>query len=196
MDTLSDHFKMLLENIEPPKDRTEKAHDMPEMVRDHIKDHEDLRTVEPYSLLAGSYARHTAIGDIKDVDIIVFLDPDYISEESDDEPKKPDEILRILKKVLDDLPDNQSVELRAQRRSIHVSFTNQDFHLDIVPAVAANGTDKPLLVPDRQQAEWIESHPLGYAELLSQLNIFLNIPCQHAHLKAPSYPGHMLANMA
>jgi hypothetical protein len=42
--------------------------------------------------------------------------------------------------------------------------------LDIVPAIAANASSDVLKVPDRPQAEWIDSDPLGYARRLSDLN--------------------------
>ena len=42
--------------------------------------------------------------------------------------------------------------------------------MDIVGAVAENGIDRPLRIPDRQKKEWLESDPLGYGKNLSAEN--------------------------
>ena len=71
--SLSDHFDFLLQKIEPDRERAEFARDVPALVRDYLKQHEDIETVEPYSRLAGSYARCTAIKNIKDVDLLLTV---------------------------------------------------------------------------------------------------------------------------
>jgi hypothetical protein len=42
--------------------------------------------------------------------------------------------------------------------------------LDIIPTVAVNGEDAPLLVPDREQKAWIKSHPKGHLRHTTELN--------------------------
>jgi hypothetical protein len=42
--------------------------------------------------------------------------------------------------------------------------------LDIIPAVAPDGNDQPLLVPDRELRTWIQSHPKGHMKTTSALN--------------------------
>ena len=74
-----------------------------------------------------------------------------------------------VKRILDDYPDATAVA-SGQRRSVHLEFPTHDLHLDIVPAVAENGIEAPVKVPDRPLKEWIDSHPLGYREKLTALN--------------------------
>lgn len=167
MVTLSPYFDLLLSAIEPPAERLAIAQALPTDVRDYLKEHEEIITVHPHSRLAGSYARHTSIGAIKDVDILILVHKDYLDEQ-------PSVVLTTLARVLKGLPEalgmTGQVDLRRQRRSIHVCFADRDFHLDIVPVVMPNGIDKLLRVPDREWQEWCDTHPLGYQTWLSALN--------------------------
>lgn len=163
MKILQQHFKILLQNILPPEERSKKAETIWSEIRDFLKEQNDLKIVGPHTRLTGSYARGTAVGDIKDVDLLVFIDHGYESE-------KPDAILKSLKKTLNDYPGLGNIDVSPQRRSIHMFFEDYDFCLDVVPAIAPDGTDKPLLVPDRAKEKWIDSHPLGHAAHLSKIN--------------------------
>ncbi len=166
--TLPHHFAALRRNIEPPQHRRDAAASIPDDVRAFLQDASDFATQPPHTRLAGSYARHTAIHGIKDVDLLVFVKP------NDKEPD-PAAVLQDLYDTLQDLPEalgygGRIQVLRRQRRSVHVQFDQEDFHLDVVPALIPNGTGEPLLVPDKEWGIWIESDPLGYGRALSDLN--------------------------
>ena len=161
MSTVARHFDVLLSAVNPPEDRAERAKETPVPVREHLARTDTLDTVEPHTRLIGSYARDTAVMEIKDVDILVFLDPKYTEA-------TPADVLGDLHVALAEMPDATRVDLSPQRRSIRVTY--DDFELDIVPAVAPLGTDYPVRIPDCEQQEWIYSHPLGYHQYLSDLN--------------------------
>jgi hypothetical protein len=167
MATFNPYFELLLSTIEPASNRLAVAQSIPADVREYLKQHVDIVTVKPHSRLAGSYARHTAICDIKDVDVLILVHDDYLAE-------KPSVVLTTLGRVLKGLPEalgtTGDVDLRCQRRSIHVCFADRDFHLDIVPVAMPNGIDQPLRVPDREWQEWCDTHPLVYQAWLSELN--------------------------
>jgi hypothetical protein len=112
--------------------------------------------------LSGSYARETAVGDIKDVDVLLLLHEDQLD-------RTPNAVLLAVKRILDGYPD-ATTEATGQRRSVHLEFPVHNLHLDIVPAVAVDGLNQPLKVPDRPRQEWIPSDPLGYAARLTKLN--------------------------
>lgn len=171
MHTLGTHFDLLLRSIRPPEDRLEAAKDLPPKVREFLKDREGFPTVDPHSRLVGSYAQDLAVGDVKDVDLLVRVpgDPDT----NDPEAKK---LIASLRNALDDLPAAlgfdgwAGVDIEGARRSVHVYIKGRDFHLDIVPAIAPDGFESELYVPDRGFNKWIESHPIGYIKLLTELN--------------------------
>jgi hypothetical protein len=175
--TLPDHFCTLLTRIEPEEKRAGIARDIPAQVRDFLKGHQEIMTIPPHSRLAGSYARHTALKAIKDVDIILLLDALYRQRE-------PEEVLNLVFRVLWDLSDalgdtGKPVVRRHQRRSVSIHLEDADFDLDIVPAVVPDGLDKPLLIPDKDWSKWVETHPLGYGRQLSELN------CAHQEKVVP-----------
>lgn len=168
--TLPHHFDELLSNIEPPPHRRDAAKTIPADVRRFVEDAIDFPTIEPHSRLTGSYPRHTAHGAIKDIDFLVFVP----HTEAGERPA-PADVLEDLYRTLDGLPEElgyggRAQVLRRQRRSVHVAFDEEDFYLDVVPALLPDGLDQPLLVPDREWKEWVASDPLGYAKALSALN--------------------------
>jgi Second Messenger Oligonucleotide or Dinucleotide Synthetase domain len=171
MYTLGTHFDSLLSNIWPPRDRVEAARDLPPLVRAYLKEHKTFATVAPHSRLVGSYAQDMPAGDVKDVDFLVRVDGD--PEANKPEAKK---LIQDLRSALDGLPEDlgyegwASVDIERARRSVHVYIKERDFHLDVVPCIAPDGFDKPLWVPDRGFNKWIPSHPVGYVQLLDDLN--------------------------
>jgi len=161
MASLPLHFRILFKKINPPEDRRELARDLVGAVRTWLEDH-DFETVDPHTLLIGSYARSTAVLWIKDVDVLVIL-PDEALD------RTPHAVLLELREVLEGYP-NAVVNASGQRRSIRLELEEHDFFLDLVPAVAADGLEKPLEVPDRPRKLWIDSDPLGYMRKLTDLN--------------------------
>ena len=161
MANLHHHFQALLKNVNPDDARASLASSLPNEVRAWLKQHE-FPTAAPHTRLSGSYARETATGTIKDVDVLLFLPTEQLK-------RTPNSVLLEVKQVLDDYPD-AAAEASGQRRSIHLEFSEHDLHLDIVPVVAENGTTKPLKVPDRPRQLWIDSDPLGYGDALTDLN--------------------------
>jgi tRNA nucleotidyltransferase (CCA-adding enzyme) len=125
MHTLPHHFEKLLKAMQPPDNRLTAARDLPPKVRDYLKGCTDVVTVSPHTRLAGSYARSTAAGDVKDVDILVILDQDYQKAE-------PSLALTALGEAKAGLPealgyDEGEVETLTQRRSHHMYFADEDF---------------------------------------------------------------------
>ncbi|MCO5185364.1 MAG: nucleotidyltransferase [Anaerolineae bacterium] len=170
MHKLTNHFGQLLENIQPPQDRLDTARDLPPKVRDYLRDHELFATVIPHSRLAGSYAQRTCVGDVKDVDFLVTVDGD--PENNEPEAKQ---VVQDLKKALDDLPqalgyDEGETVVERNRRSVHVYFKDEDFHVDAVPCIAPDGIENVVYVPDRNWNKWIKSQPIGYVQLITDLD--------------------------
>ena len=174
MHILGTHFAVLLKNIQPLENRIKAAQELPPKVRDFLKEHDDFPTLSPHTRLVGSYAQHTSVGDVKDVDFLVRVDGD--PEGNKPEAKK---LIQDLKKTLDELPEAlgysgeavmDDIEIERARRSIHIYFQGEDFHIDVVPCIAPDGFAEMIYVPDRGFNEWIPSHPVGYIQLLRDLD--------------------------
>ncbi len=145
MHTLGTHFDELLTNIRPPQERLDAATTLPPLVRAYLEDHNEFETLFPHSRLVGSYAQHLSVGDVKDVDFLVRVD----GSAKDNDPIAKD-VIKQLKSALDDLPNAlqhngyANIELDRARRSVHVYFPEDDFHLDVVPCIAPDGMEKPI----------------------------------------------------
>lgn len=171
MFTFGTHFYELLKNVRPPQERLDAARDLPPKVRDYLKVNEGFATLAPHTRLAGSYAQKTSVGDVKDVDFLVRVpgDPDK------NEPEAK-QLVQDLKKALDGLPEAlgyigaAAIDMERARRSVHVYFETEDFHIDAVPCIAPSGFEEVIYVPDRGFNEWIPSHPIGYINLLRELD--------------------------
>jgi len=162
MPNMRHHFNALLSKINPTDERRELAARRVGEVRDWLAQH-DFKTKSPHTRLSGSYSRSTAIENIPDVDVLLFL-PD---SELD---RTPNAVILGLQGVLKDYP-GANIDTRCQRRSVRLSLGADDLELDIVPSVPRDGLERPLRVPDRPRAVWIESDPLSYAERLSKVNL-------------------------
>jgi hypothetical protein len=139
-----------------------------------LREHDDFSTIDPHTRLVGSYAQHTSVGDVKDVDFLVRVPGE--PKENQPEAKK---LIQELKSTLDALPEAlgfegyvviDDIEIERARRSIHVYFQGEDFHIDVVPCIAPDGFEEVIFVPDRGFNQWIASHPIGYINLLKRLD--------------------------
>lgn len=146
---LSGDFARYLSSLEPDASAVSKAKAAHEEVRERLKTDEDTKDAHKDTFLAGSYARHTAIHNINDVDVICILDIDHTITE-------PDVVLSWLKGVLSKYYD----ETRLQGRSIGANADNNVW-LDIVPSTPVGADDGPLWIPDRDARQWVKTHPKG-----------------------------------
>lgn len=169
MAKLNTLFEKFLSDINPDEKAVEYAAEAHQRVRKALEVDEKFKEYVENSFLYGSYKRHTAVGDIKDVDIVVLTNFDPTNEEH-----SPNRVLRKLKDALARCYDDPDF-LEYQRRSIRVDdplpdVEDAELTLDVIPAVAVNGEEAPLLVPDREQKEWIKSHPKGHLRHTTELN--------------------------
>jgi tRNA nucleotidyltransferase (CCA-adding enzyme) len=144
MAKLNDQFAEFLSNIEPDEDAIKYAQKAHQPVRKHLEEDDDFGEFFEDSFLYGSYARHTAIGEIKDIDIVVLTNFDPNNEDY-----SPTKVLKKLKTALNKFyKDADNTEY--QRKSVKVkdplpNYPNVYMTLDIIPAIAIDGVDNPLL---------------------------------------------------
>jgi hypothetical protein len=166
LESLFDAFRS---NIEPDEDAVAYAQDAHTPVRECLEKQDAFKEYVEGSFLYGSYKRHTAIGDIKDVDIVVLTNLDIADEENT--PQKALKRLRdALARCYDD-PENPEY----QRRSIRIdqplpNNPEVELTLDVIPAVVVTDGDEPIRVPDRVVQKWIWSHPKGHLKHTTSLN--------------------------
>lgn len=146
---LNKYFEGLLSNIEPDPSNVKIAKKAHEKLRSILEKDEDITDAKPDTYLSGSYARDTAIDDIKDVDIILLVDLDHNNT-------APDVVVAWLQGIL----QKHYSKVVKQGRSIGVT-TDNDFCLDVVPSVPISHREGPIWIPDRDIKCWVASHPKG-----------------------------------
>lgn len=155
---LNSYFRGLLAQIEPKPNVVTEAKSSHETLRSYLHNDDEIAKADPETYLSGSYARDTAIKDIKDVDIIVLLDIDHVKTD-------PDVVIAWLLLAL----QKYYAVVIAQGRSVQVTTVSR-FLLDVVPAEPMSHKDGPVWIPDRDAGQWVASHPKGQISFGIQRN--------------------------
>ena len=115
MATIEDMFAGFLHNIRPDENAVLYAQEAHKPVRDYLAGDSSIKDYIDSTFLYGSYKRHTAVGDIKDVDIVL------VTRFSPNNPQhSPQRVLKLLKAALTRFYDDAD-STEYQRRSIRVN---------------------------------------------------------------------------
>lgn len=164
------HFQRMLVSLQPDPERVKLAIALPGQVRDFLKETEDFATAYPHTRLVGSYAQDLSVGDIKDVDILVVT----IGDPEENDPSAAT-VVPALANALKGFPEytgrsgDASFDVDRNRRSVTVTFKDEDFQLDVVPCIAPDGLNYPIFVPDKGYDHWVLSHPYGVVLRIQEL---------------------------
>lgn len=168
MATLDVIFNEFLGKIEPDDKAVKYAIKAHEPIREYLESDESFKENVIDTFLYGSYKRHTAVGEIKDVDIVVLTNFDVNNKEN-----TPNNVLKKLKASLTKFykdPENPEYQRRSIRINDPLPEEDTEMTLDIIPAVPVDKNDGILWVPDREVKSWVQSHPNGHIENTTTLN--------------------------
>jgi hypothetical protein len=155
---LASDFKTLLSSIQPGDDNVKDAKAAHEKVREQLRTDEEFKDAHKDTFLSGSYARHTAINDINDVDVICIIDIDHTITAAE-------VVIAWTQAIL----SKYYKQTKRQGRSVGAQ-ADKGVWLDIVPATPMNGDDGPLWIPDREAREWVSTHPKGQIKAATDKN--------------------------
>lgn len=155
---LAADFKALLSSIQPGETDVADAKAAHEKVRERLRSDDEFKDAHKDTFLSGSYARHTAINDINDVDVICIVDIDHTITQ-------PEVVLAWTESILGKYYE----ETKRQGRSVGAQAA-KGVWLDIVPATLMNGDDGPLWIPDRKAQAWVPTHPKGQIKTATDKN--------------------------
>lgn len=155
---LASDFKALVSSIEPTDQHVANAKAAHETVRQQLRTDSEFKEAHKETFLSGSYARHTAINDINDVDVICIIDVDRLIT-------APDVVLAWTQSIL----AKYYMETKRQGRSVGVQAA-KGVWLDIVPATPIAEDDGPLWIPDREAKVWVATHPKGQIKAATDKN--------------------------
>jgi hypothetical protein len=163
MSFIGNAFTMFLQRVSPPETQIAAAQRSNNALRAYLQNDTYFGPQLLDAFLNGSYARHTVVQPIKDVDIIVVVGTDWLDGD-------PGRAMESLRSKLAQRYDGYRT--RRQRRAVKISLS--DMTLDVVLAVAPNGLQRPLHIPDREARRWIETHPKRQLELVKALRARTN----------------------
>lgn len=165
MAKLESKFDQFLSEIDPSKKAVNYAVKAHEPLREKLSEDEKFSDRFVDSFLYGSYKRHTAVGEIKDVDIVIITNYS--------ETDKPNDVLKDLKSALArcyDDPENPEYQRRSIRINDPLPGDDTEMTLDVIPAILVTDKDSPLKVPDREVGRWVDTHPKGHIAHSTSLN--------------------------
>lgn len=154
----SDAFSQFLTALELTKTAREAASKQHTAIRENLQ--KSLPTSDAF--LTGSYARHTAIRPLDDIDMFVVLDPRKLPA-SRPEPKA---LLRQIAAALKAPYADKTVS--HQTHSVHIEFVKTGIAYDIVPALPGAGGDYEI--PDRDASKWIRTNPKKHKKRSTEAN--------------------------
>ena len=155
---MTSYFEGLLQRIEPDPRNVKIAKKSHEEIRDFIAKDDEISKASPETFLSGSYARETAVNDIKDVDIILIIDLDRTITE-------PEVTLTWVQASL----QKAYSKVKKQGRSVNV-INDKGFSIDIVPATPVSTRSGPLWIPDREAKAWVSTHPKAQIAFSNERN--------------------------
>jgi len=154
----------IAQNLEPSETKKEAARRSQRAIREALDTgNMSARIIGDY--LSGSYARHTAITPLDDVDIIFIIDPSEWKRPFFSDKPDPVRVLETFARAIRLRYAQSRVE--TQRRSVGLKMHHLD--IDVVPAITTNREDY-VLIPDREKDEWILTAPIVHGALAAAVN--------------------------
>lgn len=154
----------MVKNLEPTAAQKQGAQRSQRAIREALDSgNMAARIVDDY--LIGSYARHTAIQPLDDVDIMFIIDPTEWKLPLFGDKPEPERVLETFARAIRLRYDQSQVVV--QRRSVGLKMNHLD--IDAVPAIP---TDREhfVLIPDRREGEWILTAPRIHAQNVTDVN--------------------------
>jgi len=118
------------------------------------------------SFLTGSYARHTAIAPLNDIDIFVVIDEERRHDLVEGEPSQ---CINAVRAAAADALQRMHRSPIVQRRSVGLKFERADLKIELVPAFRTNLTEV-FRIADRHSGQWIYSAPNAHSDLSTLAN--------------------------
>ena len=186
--TISEAFQKFRSNLEPTTSETKDAASRQKKIRSQVEASVSVAD----SFLTGSYARHTAVRPLKDVDIMVVLGDDerpYLG-------KAPSAIINRISEILE---PHYLGRVTPQDRSVMVEFgvsivedtSDKVVAVDVVPAFRESSH---YTIPDTRTGTWMATNPKIHQQLATSCNQNLSghwVPMVKMIKKANSHAGEL-----
>jgi hypothetical protein len=161
--TVTEAFDTFKSELELPDGKQAQASKAQQDIRARIANH--LQVYD--SLLTGSYARHTKINPLDDIDILLIRNAGRVGLSSNGGGPSPSQALDdVAEAIRRAYP--LTATIKKQSRSINAQIKGLDFGFDIIPAWLR--TPDGYWIPDTDSNLWIPSNPEWHAQLMTDAN--------------------------
>ena len=160
--TVSEAFEKFKGHLELPAYQRQRASEAQQELRGYIGAH--LAVYD--SFLTGSYARHTKIHPLNDIDVMLVRNSARVGLTGSGGV--------FPHQALDDVAEaanrafGNGVVVKKQSRSVNLSFATLDFGFDLIPAWLRQPNG--FWIPDIDTASWIQTDPQVHEEMMSESN--------------------------
>jgi hypothetical protein len=161
--TVSEAFDTFKSELELPDRKQKEAADAQKELRERISAYLPIEN----SFLTGSYARHTKINPLNDVDVFLVRNNHRTGLSSDGSGIFPGVALdQVSAAVARAYPHASTV--KKQNRSVNVQIASLAFGFDLTPAWLRNPDG--YWIPDTDSGGWIPSDPEVHAVMMTKAN--------------------------
>ena len=158
--TVNDAFENFKSRLELPDRRRAEAAAAQQKIRDKIA----TSLYISRSFLTGSYARHTKIDPLNDIDVFLVRNDGRVALTTDGSGVLPGTALSQVSEAVHKAYPSAKVTI--QSRSVNVEIADVLFGFDLIPAWyrSPNG----YWIPDNDSGTWIPTDPEEHAKLRSE----------------------------
>jgi SMODS domain-containing protein len=159
--TVTEAFEIFKGSLELPVAHRQRASAAQQQLREILDRHLSIQD----SFLTGSYARHTKIHPLNDIDVMLVRNAGRVGLTSGGVApyQALDEIVGAARRAFP-----QGMAAKRQARSVNLSFQGLDFGFDLIPAWLRSPDG--YWIPDADQGLWIPTDPQVHERLMTTEN--------------------------
>jgi hypothetical protein len=160
--TVSEAFQTFKTALELPPTHIKRASAAQQEVRERLSAHLPVQD----SFLTGSYARHTKIHPLNDIDVMLVRSSERVGLTSSGgvlPSQALDEVAQAARSAF-----GNGVAVRKQSRSVNLSFVGLEFGFDIIPAWLRQPNG--YWIPDTNTSSWLPTDPQAHAQMMTDAN--------------------------
>lgn len=162
--TVTEAFQLFKSELELPDQKQKEAAAAQQDIRNEVAKHLFITS----SFLTGSYARHTKIFPLNDIDVFLLRNQQRVDlAPPGTAGTLPDTALNEVAAAVQ-RAYSLTATVKKQNRSVNVQISGLDFGFDLTPAWWRSSTG--YWIPERSTGGWIPSDPDAHAAFMTKAN--------------------------
>jgi hypothetical protein len=160
--TVSDAFQKFKGALELPASHSQRASSAQQELRQRLSVYLSVED----SFLTGSYARHTKIHPLNDIDILLVRNSARVGLAASGGVLASQALAEVAQAARSAF--GNGVAIKKQSRSVNLSFGSLDFGFDVIPAWLRQSNG--YWIPDTDTSSWIPTDPHAHAQMMTDAN--------------------------